>query len=193
MTAISSVCVFCGARTGNNPVWAEAAAALGKGMAERGYELVYGGGRIGIMGEVARGVQDNGGRVVGIIPEFLERVEVGNRSSNELIVVESMHERKSLMAERSDAFVVMPGGIGSLEEFFEVLTWRTLKLHDKPIVVVDIEGCWSPLADLIDRMIDNGFCGDETRRAVSFVDDLDSLFDLLQHAKSDDSFDAAHT
>ncbi len=193
MNPVKSVCVFCGARTGNNPVWRDAAGDLGRGMAERGLELIYGGGRIGIMGDVAQACQENGGRVVGIIPDFLEKAEVGNRTCDELIVVDSMHERKSLMTERSDAFVVMPGGIGSLEEFFEVLTWRTLKLHDKPIVVVDIGGCWTPLADLVDRLIENGFAGEETRRAVSFVDNLDDLFDLLERAHSQDAFDAEKT
>jgi hypothetical protein len=193
MSPVKSVCVFCGARTGVNPAWRDAAAELGRGMAERGLELVYGGGRIGIMGEVAQACQENGGRVIGIIPDFLEKAEVGNRTCDELVVVGSMHERKSLMTERSDAFVVMPGGIGSLEEFFEVLTWRTLKLHDKPIVVVDIDGCWTPLADLIDRLIENGFAGEETRRAVSIVDNLDDLFDLLERAHSQEAFDSEKT
>tara|TARA_R110000787_G_scaffold144264_3_gene258196 strand:- start:2575 stop:3156 length:582 start_codon:yes stop_codon:yes gene_type:complete len=193
MPDIKSICVFCGARTGNKPVWKEAASELGKAMAERGITLVYGGGRIGIMGEIAQHAQENGGQVVGIIPDFLEKAEVGNQSCDELIVVNSMHERKQLMTERSDAFVVMPGGIGSLEEFFEVLTWRTLKLHDKPIIVVDIDGCWSPLAALIDSLIKDGFAGAETRQAMEIVTSVDGLLDCLEKASSSKAFDARKT
>ncbi|MEQ9200508.1 MAG: TIGR00730 family Rossman fold protein, partial [Rhodospirillales bacterium] len=161
--------------------------------AERDITLVYGGGRIGIMGEIARHAKDNGGRVVGIIPDFLEQTEVGNQNCDELIVVDSMHERKQLMTERSDAFVVMPGGIGSLEEFFEVLTWRTLKLHDKPIIVVDIDGCWSPLAALIDSLIADGFAGAETRQAMEVVTSIEDLMVCLEKASSSKAFDARKT
>lgn len=146
------ICVFCGSGPGKNPAYAEAARTLGTAMAAAGYGLVYGGGSLGLMGEVARAVLAAGGRVTGIIPEFLSEKERMLRDVTELIVTTDMHERKRLMFERSDAFVALPGGIGTLEELVEQMTWAQLGRHDKPIVLADIEGFWAPLQGLLAHM-----------------------------------------
>ncbi|MFV0295129.1 MAG: TIGR00730 family Rossman fold protein [Hyphomicrobiaceae bacterium] len=145
-------CVFCGSGPGKNPAYANAARTLGKSMAEAGIGLVYGGGSLGLMGEVARAVLGHGGHVTGIIPEFLTEKERMLQDVQELIVTKDMHERKRLMFERSDAFVALPGGIGTLEELIEQLTWSQLGRHDKPIILADVDGFWTPLKSLIDHM-----------------------------------------
>jgi uncharacterized protein (TIGR00730 family) len=147
-----SICVFCGSGPGKNPAYVEAAQSLGRAMAEAGYGLVYGGGSLGLMGEVARAVLTSGGYVTGIIPEFLSEKERMLRDVNELVVTGDMHDRKRLMFERSDAFVALPGGIGTLEELVEQLTWAQLGRHDKPIVLANIENFWNPLKSLLDHM-----------------------------------------
>ena len=147
-----NICVFCGSGPGKNPAYAEAARTLGTAMAAAGYGLVYGGGSLGLMGEVARAVLAAGGRVTGIIPAFLSEKERMLRDVTELIVTTDMHERKRLMFERSDAFVALPGGIGTLEELVEQMTWAQLGRHDKPIVLADIEGFWAPLQGLLAHM-----------------------------------------
>jgi uncharacterized protein (TIGR00730 family) len=154
---VRNVCVYCGSNTGADPAYAQAARTLGRALAEAGIGLVYGGGGLGLMGEVARTVLAHGGRVTGIIPEFLSEKERMLREAHEMIVVEDMHRRKQLMFDRSDAFVALPGGIGTLEELVEQLTWAQLGRHTKPIVVVDVEGFWAPFADLIDHMRREGF------------------------------------
>ena len=145
MSEIKTVCVYCGSGPGTNPRFVEAAIAFGKELAENGIGLVYGGGSIGLMGAVANAVLDHGGAVTGIIPEFL--TQQGNRADRvqELIVTDDMHERKRLMFERSDAFVALPGGIGTLEELVEQLTWQQLGRHNKPILLANIDGFWEPL------------------------------------------------
>jgi uncharacterized protein (TIGR00730 family) len=147
-----AICVFCGSGPGRNPAYVEAARRLGADMAAAGIGLVYGGGSLGLMGEVARSVLAAGGHVTGIIPAFLSEKERMLRDVNELIVTSDMHERKKLMFERSDAFVALPGGIGTLEELVEQLTWAQLGQHDKPIVLADIEGFWEPLQALLNHM-----------------------------------------
>ncbi len=146
------ICVFCGSGPGKNPAYAQAARTLGTAMAAAGYGLVYGGGSLGLMGEVALAVLAAGGRVTGIIPAFLSEKERMLRDVTELIVTSDMHERKRLMFERSDAFVALPGGIGTLEELVEQMTWAQLGRHDKPIVLADIEGFWAPLQGLLAHM-----------------------------------------
>jgi uncharacterized protein (TIGR00730 family) len=143
---IRRLCVYCGSSPGVDPRYREAARALGGGLAARGIELVYGGGRNGLMGLVADAVLAGGGKVTGVIPLHLQNRELAHVGLSELLVVDSMHERKRVMAERADAFAVLPGGIGTLDETVEILSWRQLGLHDKPIYVVDIAGYWSPLA-----------------------------------------------
>ena len=167
-TAVRNVCVYCGSGKGNNPAYAEAARTLGRTLAENGIGLVYGGGGMGLMGEVARATLDAGGRVTGIIPEFLTEREHMLRDADELIVTANMHERKQLMFEKSDAFVALPGGIGTLEELVEQFTWSQLGQHAKPIVVANIEGFWSPFLNLLQHMRETAFIrnGLEVRFAV---------------------------
>ena len=151
MTTIRTVCVYCGSGSGTNPRFIEAAEALGKIFAENGIRLVYGGGSVGMMGAVARAVLEHGGDVTGIIPEFLVKKEV-MMPLKDLIVTPDMHERKRLMFEHSDAFVALPGGIGTLEELVEQLTWKQLGRHAKPVLLADIDGFWGPLLDLFTHM-----------------------------------------
>lgn len=154
---IANICVYCGSGPGRNPDYIRAAKTLGVAMAERGIGLVYGGGSLGLMGEVARGVLGAGGRVTGIIPQFLSGREHMLRDVQELIVVDDMHQRKRLMFERSDAFVALPGGIGTLEELVEQLTWAQLGRHQKPIVLANIDGFWQPFLGLLGHMRDEAF------------------------------------
>ena len=151
MTTIRTVCVYCGSGSGTNPRFIEAAEALGKIFAENGIRLVYGGGSVGMMGAVARAVLDHGGEVTGIIPDFLVQKEV-MMPLKDLIVTPDMHERKRLMFEHSDAFVALPGGIGTLEELVEQLTWKQLGRHAKPVLLADIDGFWEPLLELFVHM-----------------------------------------
>src|ERR1700755_423445 len=151
MTAsINSLCVYCGAAQGRDPAYRAIAERLGRHIAQHTVRLIYGGGRVGLMGVLADAVKAAGGRVTGVIPNFLEIREVGNREIDELRVVDSMHTRKALMSEMSDSFCMMPGGFGTLEEFFEVITWRQLGQHDKPIIVLNETGYWNPLLHLIE-------------------------------------------
>ncbi len=152
VTGVTSICVYCGSGPGVNPAYAVAARALGQALAAANIRLVYGGGSLGLMGEVARAVLSAGGKVTGIIPEFLGAKEKMLEAVDELIVVEDMHVRKRLMFERSDAFVALPGGIGTLEELVEQLTWSQLGRHTKPIVVANIDGFWTPFLDLLTHM-----------------------------------------
>ena len=154
---IANICVYCGSGPGKNPAYLAAANTLGLAMAARGIGLVYGGGSLGLMGEVARGVLSAGGRVTGIIPQFLSGKEKMLRAVQELIVVDDMHQRKRLMFERSDAFVALPGGIGTLEELVEQLTWAQLGRHQKPIVLANIDGFWQPFLGLLAHMRDEAF------------------------------------
>lgn len=154
---VKSVCVYCGSRPGAIPAYAAAARALGQGLAGAGLRLVYGAGDVGLMGEVARAAQAAGGETFGVIPEHLVRREVGKSDLTSYVVTETMHERKKVMLMNADAVVVLPGGPGSLDELFEVLTWRQLGLHDKPILILNAEGYWDKLWDLLDHVIGQGF------------------------------------
>lgn len=154
---LQTVCVYCGSGAGENPAFAEAARSLGETLAEAGIGLVYGGGDLGLMGIVARAVLEGGGHVTGVIPGFLSAREHMLVEAQELIVVDDMHQRKHLMFERSDAFVALPGGIGTLEEFVEQLTWTQLGRHRKPIVLANIDGFWDPLLALFEKMIGETF------------------------------------
>jgi hypothetical protein len=152
MSKIKTVCVYCGSGPGTNPRFVEAARAFGKILAESGIRLVYGGGSIGLMGAVATSVLDHGGTVTGIIPDFLTIRENALRRVQEMIVTPDMHERKRLMFERADAFVALPGGVGTLEELVEQLTWQQLGRHSKPVLIANIEGFWEPLLTLLTHM-----------------------------------------
>lgn len=157
MTSLPSLCVFCGARLGNSPAYPQAARDLGVLLAKLGWRLVYGAGDVGLMGEVARSAQVAGATTLGVIPTHLMRMEVGKRDLSTLIITENMHERKKVMFMNSDAIAVLPGGAGSLDEFFEVLTWAQIGLHRKPIFLMDIAGFWQPLIALVDHTIAQGF------------------------------------
>lgn len=152
-----AVCVYCGTGNEVNPVYKEAAAELGRTLASRGVGLVYGGGSVGLMGIVSESCMQAGGRVTGIIPGHLSEKEGQKHDISELVVVDSMHERKNLMVERSDGFAVLPGGLGTLDETFEILTWKYLGLHDKPIVLINVNGFYDPLIAMVNHMAAEGF------------------------------------
>jgi len=179
MASIASVCVYCGSSLGANPRHTEAARHLGTQLAGHGIRLVYGGGRIGLMGQVADAVLAGGGQVIGVIPEHLQIQEKGHHGVTELRVVASMHERKSLMFELSDAFVILPGGFGTLDEAFEMLTWRQLQLHDKPILFLNIEGYWAPFAKLVDQFIGEGFARESSRQLFAMVSAVEDVIPTL--------------
>lgn len=182
MTGIASLCVFCGSRTGADPAYEAATRRLGALMAGRGVRLVYGGGGIGLMGVLSESVLAAGGTVTGVIPEFLVKYEVGSRHVSEMIVVDSMHERKSRMFEMSDGFVVLPGGLGTLDETLEIVTWKQLQLHAKPIVVLDVGGFWRPLKALVDGVVAGGFAHPAVAELFTVVDDADDVFPALAAA-----------
>jgi len=179
---LRSVCVFCGSNPGTDAAFVAAARAVGTTLAERGIRVVYGGGRVGMMGALADAAQAAGGRVTGVIPRDLVEREIGHTGLDDLRVVGSMHERKALMAELSDAFVALPGGIGTLEELFEVYTWAQLGIHAKPIGLLDVAGFYAPLAGFLDHVVERGFLRPETRDALAVADDLDALLAALEGA-----------
>jgi len=179
MANIKSLCVYCGSSDRGSPAHHDAALRLGGTMAKAGIRLVYGGGRIGMMGRIADAVMDSGGEVIGIIPQFLEQVEVGHSGVTQLIVTENMHDRKQKMAEMSDAFLIMPGGLGTLEETFEILTWKQLGLHEKPVIIADIGGYWRHLTNLIDHMIAENYAKPENRALFQVIDNIEELLPAL--------------
>ena len=189
---IANICVYCGSGPGKNPSYIRAANILGTAMAERGIGLVDGGGSLGLMGEVARGVLAAGGRVTGIIPQFLSGREHMLRDVQELIVVDDMHQRKRLMFERSDAFVALPGGIGTLEELVEQLTWAQLGRHQKPIVLANIDKFWEPFLGLLGHMRDESFirAGLEVRFVT--VDKPEDIVPAAEAAAKADPADSAN-
>lgn len=170
-----SVCVYCGSRAGRHQSYARDARAVGAMLARNGWRLVYGAGDVGLMGEVARTAQAEGGQTLGVIPTHLLEREVGKRDLTTFVITETMHERKKVMFMNADAVVVLPGGAGSLDEFFEVLTWRQLGLHDKPIFLLDTQGFWQPLVGLIDHVIAEGFAESSLRDFIESVPDADTL------------------
>lgn len=172
---MQSVCVYCGASPGADPAFVPAAATVGRLLAESGRTLVYGGGRVGLMGAVADGALAAGGRVVGVIPQTLVDKEVAHRGLTELRVVGSMHERKALMADLSDGFLGMPGGIGTLEEFFEAWTWGQLGLHAKPYGLLDVAGFFGPLLGFLDRLVEQRFVRPEHRAMLLVGSDPGTL------------------
>lgn len=177
-----SVCVYCGSRSGAMPAYADAARTLGKTLAQDGWRLVYGAGDVGLMGEVARAAQTAGGDTFGVIPTHLLAREVGKTDLTRFVVTETMHERKKVMFMNADAVVVLPGGAGSLDELFEVLTWRQLGLHSKPVVLLNTAGYWSPLLALIDHVIAQGFADPELAEFLSVVDTPAEAIDVLRAA-----------
>jgi len=182
MQNIRSLCVYCGSSGAVAAQYRDAANELGAQLARAGIVLVYGGGRVGLMGLLADATLAAEGKVTGIIPSRLRDAEVAHRGVTELIVVDSMHERKRLMAERADAFAILPGGIGTLDEMFEIVSWKQLRLHDKPILLVDIGGYWAPLLALLDHVVDTGFAGAQTRGLLQVVPSIAALLEALSEA-----------
>lgn len=179
-----AVCVYCGSRAGARPAYAAAARATGDMLARCGWGLVYGAGDVGLMGLVAQSAQAAGARTFGVIPLHLLDLEVGKRDLDSFVVTETMHERKKVMFMNADAIVVLPGGGGSLDEFFEVLTWRQLGLHAKPIVLLNTEGYWDPLAALLDHIVAEGFADASLLGYISTVPDVAALETTLRDALS---------
>jgi len=174
-----SVCVYCGSRFGTKPAYKIAAADLGKALAAANLRLVYGAGDVGLMGTVANATQAAGGETFGVIPVHLMNKEVGKRDLSSFVITENMHERKKVMFMNADIIVTLPGGAGSLDEFFEVLTWKQLGLHDKPLYLLNIDDYWAPLNTLITHQIDHGFADNSLRDMFVTVDTVPELMRLI--------------
>jgi uncharacterized protein (TIGR00730 family) len=177
---VKSVCVYCGASTGASSTFLQIATDVGRALGEHRIRLVYGGGGIGLMGAVADAALAAGGDVVGIIPQHLQQAELGHRGLTELKIVDTMHTRKRMMFDLSEAFIVLPGGMGTLDETFEIITWRQLGMHDKPIILLNHEQYWDPFLGLVDHVIGNGFARPATRQLFSVASSIGRLFDLLE-------------
>jgi uncharacterized protein (TIGR00730 family) len=180
---MKSICIFCGSSLGNKEVYRQAAVEVGKAIALQQLRLVYGGGDIGLMGVVADAALEVGGEVIGVIPKHLQEREVGHDGLTKLYVVDSMHQRKALMAELADGFIALPGGFGTYEEFCEILTWSQLGLHAKPCGLLNVDGFFDPLLALFDRAVDDGFLRPEYRSMVLTAYSIDELLMRLSHYK----------
>jgi len=176
---MKSICVFCGSHVGTDPNYAEIAWLTGQTFAERNIRLVYGAGNIGMMGVMADAALEAGGQVLGVIPDFLKGKEVCHTGLTELIVTQSMHQRKEAMAENSDGFLVLPGGYGTLDEFFEILTWRQLKLHNKPIGLLNVNGYYDHLLAHIKKIWEEGFLKESNLALLTVADNLDGLLEKM--------------
>lgn len=179
-----SICVYCGSRSGKDHAFAEQAEILGRAIAGENWRLVYGAGDVGLMGTVARAAQSAGGNTFGVIPTHLMDMEVGKTDLTTFVITETMHERKKVMLMNADAVVVMPGGAGSLDEFFEVLTWRQLGLHDKPIILLDVNGYWGPLRGLLGHIVETGFADVSLLDFVQAGGSAEDVMALLRRALS---------
>lgn len=176
---MKSICVFCASSLGNHPVYGQTAFELGEILAENGIELIYGGAQVGLMGKVANGALSKKGKVTGVIPEFLKTKEIEHKGLSELILVKTMHERKALMHDRSDAFIALPGGFGTMEELFEILTWAQLSLHQKPIGILNVNGYYDPLIQLVDKMIEEELLRNEYRGMLLVSDSIEDLLSQM--------------
>ena len=176
-----SVCVYCGSSKGSSPVYADAAKSLGRALVKQNLSLVYGGGHVGLMGIVADAVLEAGGEVTGVIPKALMDSEVGHDRLTRLLVVKDMHERKALMAEHADGFIAMPGGIGTLEELFETLTWAQLGFHEKPIGLLNVAGFYDPLIEFLRHQTSQGFLRAEHKELLLVETESDSLIEQLKN------------
>ncbi len=184
MKPLTSLCVYCGSRKGKKSVYAKTAMALADEMVDRDIRLVYGGGGIGLMGTIAQRVADGGGEVVGIIPDFLQKIEKPFNGGTKKIVTDSMHERKQIMFDMSDAFLALPGGIGTLDEMFEMMTWRQLGQHKKPLALLNVNGYWDPFLYLLDHIVDHDFAGPDIRNNLVVESDIKCLLDRLGGARA---------
>ncbi|KZK86581.1 LOG family protein YvdD [Pseudovibrio sp. Ad46] len=185
MKTLKSICVYCGSNAGSQPLFEKAAIQLGELLAREGIRLVYGGGSIGLMGAVAKTVLENGGEVTGVIPKFLMEREVMLEDAHELIVTQDMHERKRTMFEKADAFIALPGGIGTLEELVEMLTWAQLGRHDKPMLLLNLDQFWTPLVELLDHMRSLGFIRPDSDITYEITEDVAQSVDILCKAIED--------
>ncbi|MFM2286836.1 MAG: hypothetical protein RLZZ543_2333 [Bacteroidota bacterium] len=176
---MKSIVVYCGSRKGNRPAYAQAAAVLGKSLAERNIRLVYGGGNVGLMGITANAVMDNGGQVLGVIPGFLNDLEVGHYGITELVVVDNMHQRKLRMYEEADGIITLPGGFGTMEEIFEMLTWGQLGMHQKPIGILNVDGYYDALVAQADRMVADDFLSERNRAMLIVESTPEALLERL--------------
>ena len=179
-----SICVFCGASSGRDAQYAAAAASFGRLLARENIELVWGGGHVGLMGVVADGVLEAGGRVFGVIPTFMAERELAHPQASEMVVVDSMHARKAAMADRADGFVALPGGFGTLDELFEAWTWNALGYHAKPFCLLNVKGFWSPLGDFMDHVRDAGFLSHARRGQLMMARDSAEAIKMLENAAS---------
>jgi uncharacterized protein (TIGR00730 family) len=175
------VCVFCASASGASPVYLEAANELGRQIVERGYGLVYGGATVGAMGAAADGALAAGGEVIGVIPDVIREREIDHKGLTELHVVRTMHERKAMLSERSDAFVALPGGYGTMDEFIEIVTWAQLKIHAKPCVLVNVNGFWNGLLAFLDHCVAEGFILAENRGLVQVARDPEEALAMVEH------------
>lgn len=173
------VCVFCGSKSGNNPVFTEAARNLGKSLAHNQIELVYGGGAVGLMNEIANSTLSYGGKVHGVIPEHLMKWEVGHRNLTALHITDTMHERKAMMAELSDAFIALPGGFGTLEELMEVITWLQIEIHGKPVVLFNVDGYYDKLLGFIEHSVSEGFIDQGNKALLNVVKNVPGCMEAL--------------
>ncbi|MFT4033088.1 MAG: TIGR00730 family Rossman fold protein [Siphonobacter sp.] len=177
---MKNIAVFCGASAGYNSIYREVAIEVGTYLATNQLSLIYGGGNVGLMGIVADAVLAAGGEVIGVIPDFLKKWEVAHSGLTELHITETMHERKALMAERADAFITLPGGFGSMDELFEILTWKQLNIHQKPVGILNIDGFYDPLLLMLDQMVSKGFLKPANRDMLLVSDSIEQLMALMQ-------------
>jgi len=178
---MKAIAVFCGSSTGNNGNYKKQAILLGQMMAKKNIDLVYGGAKVGLMGAIAEGALNDGGKVIGVLPTFLKSKEIAHSELTELILVESMHERKTRMHEMSDGVIALPGGFGTMEELFEMLTWSQLGLHEKPIGILNIDGFYDPLISLLKNMVVKGLLKQKNREMLLIDDNIDSLLSQMEN------------
>jgi len=182
---LTSLCIFCGSQPGADPAYRDAALALGHALAGHGASLVFGGGKVGLMGACADATLAGGGKVIGVIPYFLRDKELAHPGATEMIVVPDMHTRKRTMFERSDAFCILPGGVGTLDETFEIITWRQLHVHNKPIIVLDTKNYWTPLLGLMDSLIEHGFAHRGHDELITVVKDVADVIPTIERELAD--------
>jgi len=176
---MNSITIFCGSSIGTDPIFHQQATLLGETLAQKNIQLVYGGARVGLMGSIADGALRKGGKVIGVIPDFLLKKELAHRSITELHVVETMHQRKTMMHDLSDGFIALPGGFGTLEELFEIITWAQLGLHKKPIALLNTNGFYNHLSSLLQQMVDSGFLKEINFNMLLVEEDIDRLLDKM--------------
>ncbi|MGI9650861.1 TIGR00730 family Rossman fold protein [Chryseobacterium sp. RLHN22] len=181
---MKSITIFCGSSYGTDKIFKEQAFLVGKTLAKENIQLIYGGANVGLMGEVADGAIQNGGRAIGVLPRFLQSKEIAHTSLTELILVETMHERKTKMNELSDGVIVLPGGYGTLEEFFEMITWAQLGLHKKPIALLNIGGFYNDLISLVQKMVDKGFLKAVNQEILLVSENIDDLLSKMKNYES---------